>query len=240
MPGGVNSTIRAIEPPIVVTRAEGARLYDADGGSYIDYHAAFGPVILGHCHPDVTRAVAETAATLDLVGIGATEAEARLAEAICRHVPSAQRVAFCNSGTEATLSAIRLARGVTGRRKLVKFQGCYHGHHDAVLMNVATPAERLGERDVLSAGLSQAVVENTIVLPYNDLDAVERAVAAEGDDIAAIIVEPIAHNVGCICRRRASSTGCARSRGGATSSSSSMRSSLASATPSAATRRFAA
>ncbi|MFN8484598.1 MAG: glutamate-1-semialdehyde 2,1-aminomutase [Anaerolineae bacterium] len=198
IPGGVNSTIRAIEPPMVITRASGAILYDADGQRTIDYHAAFGPVVLGHCHPAVTRAVAETAATLDLIGIGATEPEARLAEAVCRHVPSAERVAFCNSGTEATLSAIRLARGVTGRQKLIKFQGCYHGHHDAVLMNVATPAERFGERDVLSAGLSQAVVENTIVLPYNDLDAVEAAVAAEGDAIAAIIVEPIAHNVGCI------------------------------------------
>ncbi len=198
IPGGVNSTIRAIDPPIVITRAEGACLTDADGQSYIDYHAAFGPVVLGHCHPGVTQAVIETAGTLDLVGIGATEGEVRLAEIVCRHVPSAERVAFCNSGTEATFSAIRLARGVTGRHKLIKFQGCYHGHHDAVLMNVATPAEHFGERDVLSAGLNQSVVENTIVLPYNDLDAVERAVAAEGDDIAAIIVEPIAHNVGCI------------------------------------------
>lgn len=198
IPGGINTTIRAINPPLVFTRAEGACIYDADGNGYIDYHAAFGPPILGHCHPGVNRAVFDTLSQIDLIGVGTTELEARLAQKICQHVPSAEKVLFCNSGSEATFSAIRLARAVTGKKKLIKFQGCYHGHHDAVLMNVITPPEKMGQRDILSAGMSPEVAENTIVLTFNSLAEVEQAVKAEGDDIAAIILEPIPHNIGCV------------------------------------------
>ena len=185
IPGGVSSSNRLVEPNIVFTRAQGAYIYDADGQRYIDYHAAFGPPILGHCHPEVNRRVADTLACVDLVGIGATELEAQLAEKIVHHVPSAEKVMFCNSGTEATYAALRLARAVTGRRHVVKFQGCYHGWHDAVLMNIISPPDKIGHKDPLSAGMTPEVVDATLVLPFNDIDAVRATVAEHGDEIAA-------------------------------------------------------
>ncbi len=196
IPGGVNTSLRSLPKPLAFKRAQGSRIWDADGKEYVDYHAAFGPIILGHAHPTVNARVTETIQELDVVGVGTTELEAQLAQKLVQYIPSAEKVLFCNSGSEATYSALRLARAVTGRNKIVKFQGCYHGWHDAVLMNVATPAELMGTKQPLSAGMSPEAVENTLVLRFNDLAEVDRTVAVLGDEIAAIILEPIPHNIG--------------------------------------------
>jgi glutamate-1-semialdehyde 2,1-aminomutase len=201
IPGGVSSTNRLIDPNLTFTRAQGAYIYDADGKRYIDYHAAFGPPVLGHCHPEVNARACEAVANLDLVGIGTTELEARLAEKICQYVPSAQRVVFANSGSEATYSALRLARAATGRRKIIKFQGCYHGWHDAVLMNVISAPNKVGKKDPLSAGMTPEVVDDTIVLPFNEVEDLGDTIEREGDGIAAVILEPIPHNIGCVLPR---------------------------------------
>ena len=201
IPGGVNSINRLLPWPFVITQAHGAYITDAEGRDYLDYHAAFGPIILGHNHPQVNAAVQAVMQQLDIVGIGVTEQEILLAEAINRHVPSAERVLLTNSGSEATYAALRLARGVTGRNKIVKFQGTYHGWHDSVLMNVITPPERIGQRDLLSLGMSPGVVEDTIVLPFNDVEAISDLLTQRGDEIAAVLVEVIPHNIGCVLPR---------------------------------------
>lgn len=198
IPGGVNSFSRAIDPPIVVERAEGAYLYDADGRRYLDYHAAFGPIILGHCHAAVNRAVVDAISRVDLVGIGVTEFETELAELVRKYVPSAELVHFCNTGTEATYNAVRLARAVTGRTKLLKFQGCFHGSHDYLAMNVISAREKVGKKDPLSAGSLSEAIEHTLVAEFNNLEEVKSIVARDGSDIAAIILEPIPHNIGCV------------------------------------------
>lgn len=198
IPGGVSSANRRVEPNLTFTRAAGAYICDANGRRYIDYHAAFGPAILGHCHPDVNRRVSETIDHVGLFGVGAGEMEARLAAKIVEHVPSAEKVLFCNSGSEATYSALRVARAATGRRKLIKFQGCYHGWHDAVLMNVISPAAAVGRRDPLSAGMTPEVVEDTLVLRFNDVEELTRVIEDQGDEIAAVILEPIPHNIGAV------------------------------------------
>lgn len=201
IPGGVSSTNRLVEPNLVFTRSQGAYIYDADGKQYIDYHAGFGPPILGHSHPDVNARVATELSKMDLVGIGTQELEVQLAEKIVEHVPSADKVLFCNSGSEATFAAIRLARAATGRRKLVKFQGCYHGHHDAVLMNVISPPDKIGKKDPLSKGMTPEVVDDTLVLPFNDVEEFAQTIQDQGDQIAAVILEPIPHNIGCVMPR---------------------------------------
>ena len=201
IPGGVNSVNRVLPWPFVVTEAHGAYLKDAEGREYLDYHAAFGPIILGHNNPQVNAAVSQIMQQIDIVGIGVTEQEILLAEAINRHVPSADRVLLTNSGSEATYAALRLARGVTGRNKIVKFQGTYHGWHDAVLMNVITPPERIGQRDLLSLGMSPGVVNDTIVMPFNDVEAISDLLQQRGDEIAAVLVEVIPHNIGCVLPR---------------------------------------
>lgn len=198
IPGGVNTSLRRIEPPLIFTRAQGAIITDVEGHEYIDYHAAFGPVILGHNVEAVNRRVRETMQRLDLIGVGTTDLEIALARKICAHIPSAEKVLFCNSGSEATYQAIRLARAVTGRRKIIKFQGCYHGWHDAVALNVISPAERLGRRDPLSAGSFPEVVDATLVCRFNDLEDVERTIREHRGEIAALILEPIPHNIGCV------------------------------------------
>lgn len=197
-PGGVNSGTRALGEPIVWAQASGATLHDAEGVAYLDYHAAFGPIILGHNHPAVNAAVAEALTRVDLTGVGTTELEIQLAEKVVEHVPSAEMALLFGSGTEATYLAQRLARAVTGRTKLVKFQGCFHGWHDYLLLNVISPPDKLGVKDPGSAGMLPEAIDNTIVLPFNDSEAVERTVAQRGDEIAAIILEPIAHNIGCV------------------------------------------
>lgn len=198
IPGGVNTSLRRFAPTLVFKHASGAVLVDADGKEYIDYQAAFGPIVLGHNHPEVSARVAETFDNIDLVGAGTTELEIELARKICQHIPSAEKVLFTNSGSEATYSAIRLARGATGRKKIIKFQGCYHGWHDSVLMNLMTPPEKLGTRDVLSAGSMSEVTEHTLVCQFNNLDDVENTIRNHPGEIAAIILEPIPHNIGCV------------------------------------------
>lgn len=201
IPGGVSSNNRLVEPNIVFSRAEGAYIYDADGKQYVDYHAAFGPPVLGHSNKEVNARVAEALSRIDLVGIGANEMEIALAEKIVEHVPSAEQVLFANSGSEATFAALRLSRAVTGRKKIIKFQGCYHGHHDAVLMNVISAPDKIGKKDPLSKGMTQEVIDNTLVLPFNDVEEFAQTIQDQGGEIAAVILEPIPHNIGCVMPR---------------------------------------
>ncbi len=198
IPGGVNSANRALPWPLVAREAKGAHFTDVDGTRYLDYHAAFGPLILGHNHEAVNEAVRQATNSVDLMGAGVTLPEIELAEQLVNLVPSAERVLLTNSGSEATFAALRLARAVTGRNKIVKFQGTYHGWHDAVLMNVITPQERMGAHDPLSLGMLPEAIESTIVLPFNDTGAVCQTLADHGDSIAAILVEVIPHNIGCV------------------------------------------
>ena len=171
-------------------------IWDADGEEYIDYHAAFGPILLGHCYGMVDRKVAETISEIDLLGVGTTELEIEVGRKVCQLVPSAEKVLFCNSGSEATFSAIRLARAVTGKNKIIKFQGCYHGWHDAVALNLISVAEKLGKQDPLSAGSLEETLRQTVVCDFNRLETVEDAVKRHRGGMAALIVEPIPHNIG--------------------------------------------
>jgi glutamate-1-semialdehyde 2,1-aminomutase len=194
IPGGVNTCRRRSEPRVCFRRGAGAYLWDLDGNRYVDYHAAYGAIFLGHSHPAVVSRVAEATRETVLFGVGVTEAEVELARKLAEHVPSIEQSVVCNSGSEATYHAIRLARGVTGRELIVKFQGCYDGFHDYVLRNVLSAPDRVGRRDPHSAGMLQAAVDATLVCRFNDLADVERAFAAQPDRIAAVIVEPVAHN----------------------------------------------
>jgi len=198
IPGGVNSGQRRVPglEDLVVTATSGATFTDAEGRTYTDYHAAFGPPLLGHNDPDVDAAVAATARSVGLMGVGVTPVEIELAERLCELVPSVERVLLTETGSEATFHAIRVARAATGRRYVIKFQGCYHGWHDAVAMNVISPAEKVGTKDLLSGGILPEVADATIVVPFNDADAVERALTDH--DVAAIILEPIPHNIGAV------------------------------------------
>lgn len=198
IPGGVNTSMRKIQPQIVWSRAEGATLYDVDGNAFLDYHAAFGPIILGHAHPGVAAGVAEQQRSLDLIGVGTSELEIRAAEKVVEHVPSAEQVLFCTSGSEATYHAVRVARGATGRRAIVKFQGHFHGWHDHLLANVISPPDRLGGLDPLSSGILPDVHAELIVLEWNDLEGLERVMAERGREIAAVILEPIPHAIGVV------------------------------------------
>jgi glutamate-1-semialdehyde 2,1-aminomutase len=197
-PGGVHTSIRRIDPQINFARAEGAYMYDADGNEYIDYQAAFGPIVLGHCYPAVTKAVTEMIQHADLFGVGATEYEVELATKIVHHVPSAEKVLFCNAGSEATYHAIRASRAITGRKLIIKFQGCYHGWHGYVLRNGLSTPEMVGKRDPGSAGMLDEEIDSTLVCTFNDLAHVQETVAAHPEQIAAIILEPIPHNIGCV------------------------------------------
>ncbi|VAW78680.1 Glutamate-1-semialdehyde 2,1-aminomutase [hydrothermal vent metagenome] len=199
IPGGVNSPVRAFKgvggDPVFFTRGEGAWLYDADDQRYVDYVGSWGPMIAGHCHPDVVRAVQETAA--NGLGFGApTEIETQMAELLCALVPSLELVRMVSSGTEATMSAIRLARGFTGRDKIVKFEGCYHGHSDSLLVKAGSGALTLGVPT--SAGVPVDLAQHTVTLSYNDAEQVREAFEKIGDQVAAIIVEPVAGNMNCI------------------------------------------
>ena len=199
IPGGVNSPVRAFKgvggDPVFFSRGEGAWLFDVDDKRYIDYVASWGPMIAGHAHPDVIKAVQDMAA--QGLGFGApTEIETRMAEQLCNLVPSMDMVRMVNSGTEATMSAIRLARGFTGRDRIIKFEGCYHGHSDALLVKAGSGTLTLGVPT--SPGVPAAVAENTITLTYNGLDGLREVFASIGDEIAAIIVEPVAGNMNCI------------------------------------------
>jgi glutamate-1-semialdehyde 2,1-aminomutase len=198
IPGGVSSSLRALDPPRVFVRAKGSRVWDADGNEYVDYHNAFGPIILGHADPGVEAAVHRTLEGIDLMGLGSTELEVRLAEKIRSHVPSIEKVLFCNSGSEATYHAIRVSRAATGRRLIVKFQGCYHGWHDSIAANVISAPERVGTIDPISTGMLPGAMDNLIVLRFNDVEQLEETMAGRGDEIAAVILEPIIHTIGCV------------------------------------------
>ena len=198
-PGGVNSPVRAFrsvggEPPFVA-RAEGAYLYDADGNRYIDYFGSWGPMILGHAFPPVVEAIERAARNSASYG-ASTAAEADLAERIVACYPKIDKLRFVSSGTEATMSAIRLARAATGRKIILKFEGCYHGHADSLLVKAGSGIATLGIPG--SAGVPEEIASLTLALPYNDLAAVEAAFAAHPDAIAAVILEPVVGNAGCI------------------------------------------
>jgi glutamate-1-semialdehyde 2,1-aminomutase len=196
IPGGVNSPVRAFRAvggtPRFIARAEGAYLWDAEGKRYIDYIGSWGPMILGHGHPAVLDAVQRAAA--EGLSFGApTEREIELAEAILARVPSCEQIRLVSSGTEAAMSAIRLARGVTGRSKLIKFEGCYHGHADALLVKAGSGLATFGHPT--SAGVPAEVVQHTIVLPYNDVEALDAAFDVHGGELACVMIEPIAGNM---------------------------------------------
>lgn len=197
-PGGVHTANRYVDPKLAFVRAQGAYVWDADGRNYLDYHAAFGPFLLGHAHPEVNRRVVEAIRQTDLYGMGTTDLEVALAEKLVKLIPSAERVLLCNTGSEATFHAIRLARAATGRRKLIKFQGCYHGYHDYTCRNMLSAPDRIGQRDPGSAGILDEVIDATLVCAFNDLNDVERTLVAHQGQVAALIVEPIPHNVGCV------------------------------------------
>ncbi len=199
IPGGVNSPVRAFKsvggtPPFIVS-GKGPRLRDADGRSYVDYVGSWGPLILGHADPAVLRALREAAAAGTSFG-APTEREILLAELVCSALPSVEQVRFVSSGTEATMSALRLARGATGRKRILKFEGCYHGHADSLLVGAGSGVATLGIPG--SPGVPEEFVSLTLQAPYNDLDAAASAFKRWGDEIACVIVEPMAGNMGFV------------------------------------------
>jgi len=199
IPGGVNSPVRAFKgvggDPVFFKRGEGAYLIDEDGQRYIDYVGSWGPMIVGHSHPEVVAAVQDAAQ--NGLGFGApTAIETAMAKFICEHLPSVERVRMVSSGTEATMSAIRLARGYTGRDTIVKFEGCYHGHADSLLVKAGSGALTLGVPT--SPGVPAALAQHTLTLAYNDLEQAQKAFAQFGGQIAAVIVEPVAGNMNCV------------------------------------------
>jgi len=199
IPGGVNSPARAFRSvggdPLFIERGEGARIYDVDGNSYLDYIGSWGPLILGHRHPEVTAALDQVLKTGTSFG-APTEREVEMAELICELVPSIEMVRLVNSGTEATMSALRVARGFTGRDLAVKFIGCYHGHVDSLLVKAGSGVATLGMSD--SGGVPASFSSTTIPLPFNSAEAVEECFARHGEKIACVIVEPVVGNMGCV------------------------------------------
>lgn len=192
----MTSSARKLSPHLVFREAHGAYLTDGDGNRYLDYHAAFGPVLLGHNYPAVNRRVVEALDDAPLAGAGATELELEVARKLHQHVPCAEKLQLCTSGSEAVFNAVRVARAFTGRPKLIKFQGCYHGTYDSVLMNAGSTPGKTGPPEPGSAGILPAVLENTLVCTYNCLSDVEQSLTVHRNQVAAIIVEPIAHNMG--------------------------------------------
>ncbi|WP_298037814.1 glutamate-1-semialdehyde 2,1-aminomutase [uncultured Desulfuromonas sp.] len=199
IPGGVNSPVRAFKSvgcdPIFIERAEGSRIYDADGNGYIDYVGSWGPMILGHCHPKIVEAIREAAGSGASFG-APTKKEIVLAEMVSEAYPNIEKVRMVSSGTEATMSAIRLARGYTGRDKILKFDGCYHGHADSLLVKAGSGAATFGVPT--SPGVPADFAKHTLTATYNDLEETRAMVAANKGEIACIILEPIAGNMGCV------------------------------------------
>lgn len=199
IPGGVNSPVRAFKSvgltPVYMERGAGSRVYDIDGNEYIDYVASWGPLIMGHAHPEVVEAIKRTAEKGTSFG-APTELETLMAELVCERVASVDIVRMVNSGTEATMSALRLARGYTGRAKILKFEGSYHGHADSLLIKAGSGVATLGLPD--SPGVPPGVASGTITVPYNDLESASLAFQKYGEEIACVIVEPIAGNMGVV------------------------------------------
>ncbi|OJF16806.1 MAG: glutamate-1-semialdehyde-2,1-aminomutase [Bacillaceae bacterium G1] len=199
LPGGVNSPVRAFRAvetdPVFIARGSGSRVYDIDGNEYIDYLGSWGPLILGHAHPAVVQAIEETARNGTSFG-APTELETEMAKLVTEIVPSIEVVRMVNSGTEATMSALRLARGYTGREKIIKFEGSYHGHADSLLIKAGSGVASLSLPD--SPGVPQHVAAGTLVAPYNDVEAVQQLFEQYGEQIAAVIVEPVAGNMGVV------------------------------------------
>ena len=199
IPGGVNSPVRACRSvgcdPLFIDHAKGASVFDVDGNEYTDYVCSWGPMIMGHAHPDIISALEEAASKGTSFG-APTPSEITLAEMVVDAVPSIEKVRFVNSGTEATMSAIRLARGYTGKNIVVKFNGCYHGHADSFLVKAGSGLITLGIPG--SPGVPEDIVRNTISIPYNDVAILAKTIKEKGDDIACIIIEPVAGNMGCV------------------------------------------
>lgn len=199
IPGGVNSPVRAFKSvgcdPLFIERSAGSRIYDADNQAYIDYVGSWGPMILGHCHPKVVEAIQQAASNGASFG-APTYKEIELADMVCEAYPNIEKVRMVSSGTEATMSAIRLARGCTGRDKILKFDGCYHGHADSLLVKAGSGAATFGVPT--SPGIPADFAKYTLTATYNDLDEVKTIVAANKDEISCIIIEPIAGNMGCV------------------------------------------
>lgn len=200
LPGGVNSPVRAFEPyPFFVENAQGSKLYDVDGKSYVDYCNAYGAMLLGHANAEILQAVKAQLPKGTLYGVP-TELEVQFAEEISKASPCMEMLRLVNTGTEATMSAVRAARGYTGRNKIIKFEGCFHGSHDNVLVKAGSGATTFGAPT--SLGVPEETTKNTIVLPYNDIEALETVFAEEGNQIAAVITEPIMANVGLILPKK--------------------------------------
>jgi glutamate-1-semialdehyde 2,1-aminomutase len=202
IPGGVNSPVRAFRAvggnPLFIERARGSKIYDADGNSYIDYVLSWGPMILGHAHPKVTAALKKAVDKGTSFG-APTSLEIELAQLVLKAYPSMDKVRMVNSGTEATMSAIRVARGFTGRDKIIKFEGCYHGHADGLLVKAGSGATTFGVPD--SPGVPRSYAKNTITLPFNDVKALKETIRKEWRSIACVIVEPVVGNIGCVLPR---------------------------------------
>ncbi len=199
IPGGVNSPVRAFKAvggnPLFIQRAKGSKIYDVDGNEYIDYVLSWGPLILGHAHPDIVKALKK--ATERGTSYGApTQLEIELAELVLKTYPSMDMVRMVNSGTEATMSAIRVARGFTGRDKTIKFEGCYHGHADGLLVRAGSGATTFGVPD--SPGVPKSYAQETITLPFNDVEALKNVINEEWKSIACVIIEPVVGNIGCV------------------------------------------
>lgn len=202
LPGGVNSPVRAFKAvggnPLFINRARGSKLYDVDGNEFIDYVLSWGPMILGHAHPKVTGALKKAIEKGTSFG-APTPLEVELAEMVLKAYPSMEKIRMVNSGTEATMSAIRAARGFTGRDKIVKFEGCYHGHADGLLVKAGSGALTFGVPD--SPGVPESYARNTLTLPFNDENALGSLLEQEGENIACIILEPVIGNIGCVLPR---------------------------------------
>lgn len=200
IPGGVNSGQRRVPglEDLVVTSTKGATFTDNTGQVFVDFHAAFGPPVLGHNDADVVAAITSAFSNTDLPGVGVTDVEVGLAARIIESVPSVEKVLLTSTGSEATFHALRVARAATGRRKIVKFQGCYHGWHDAVCLNVISAPDRIGRPDPISKGILPEVLDATYVVEFNDSAALRTLFEQDGDDIAAVILEPIPHNIGAV------------------------------------------
>ncbi len=202
IPGGVNSPVRAFRAvggnPLFIERGRGSKIYDVDGNAYIDYVLSWGPLILGHAHPQVVSALKKAAEKGTSYG-APTALEVELARLVLKAYPSMDKVRFVNSGTEATMSAIRVARGFTGRDRIIKFEGCYHGHADGLLVKAGSGAATFGVPD--SPGVPKSYARNTITLPFNDIEALKRTVTSEWKSLACVIVEPVVGNIGCVLPR---------------------------------------